>query len=1281
MAGPRWFVKTAWTTAWNGCASFGLALGLCIGTASPASGQGEINLTSTTFAVDFDSMGTNDAAGLPPGFKMSRSNLTSPNLTQWTNETNVVSTSFAASSGTPTNGGRYNWGATGGTDRAPGVMTAGSFYRNNGLLAGFTNNTGQTITQIVARFVWEQYRQHTNAVTNLCFFSTNGATINGTIPLSSNSFPAGAGISYGYPLSTAAVAVAKGGAGFSIPNGGKFYFLFYFSEGGIRGNGWGLDDLSLTLQFRESQPPPTCVPGAVEFIQQPWYYAWFQDGGICYQEGSDENGPTLGMLADLPGARIAGWRSFRTDGEGGGDARKLQPGDRFRITLSGDSRYGILGCSLNDGATTNSWADRTNRARAYVTCSNSPDWDCINDPIAPRPCVNLPGDLTVTSQAGEAAWPGVNPGATNVTLEFFVLSSREFTVAVNNGMPRCDLPMLGDPGDDDRIDGFSIFCENNGDGAAIANGVWRPETAVTNMGFVEIGADGGSRTIAGRITDGTSPACPTSPSPNRVVKSGAGTVALGNADNAYTLDTEISDGTLQIAADTCLGAAPPAPSSAHVQLAGGATLEATETFVLNANRGLAISGSGAGLAVADGKVMTYNGTISGSGGFIKSGTGVLVLSGTNSYSGATEVAAGTLRVQGAAANSAVTVSPSATLMGEGQIGDLDVSGLVDPGGATGARATLGCAGFATDAGGAMRVDMANAAGAPGQDWDLIAASGEILVHTSGVFTIQLCGSPADFAANRGYRWKIMDGASVARFSADRFAVDADHFLSATDGGVFAVNQDDSDLVLDYAPRVPAVPVFSAAPVDLSSVALAFSSADPVVIAFNETGNFETPEGTAPAAGGTFAGGTVVYGGSVSPQIHSGLSSCTRYRYSAWAHNGTNYSPAATAEAETEAPSAPAGLHAVSTNPDGFTADWLASAGAAGYRIDVSRFSDFQLDENPAFVSGYSNRAVAGTSQSVTGLTEETTYFFRVRTEGGGGCASANSSTSVVATTIRVQDQAIDFPPLADQWATNVVVLAATASSGLPVEFAVMDGLASIAGQTLTFTGAGPVAVAASQAGDSHWRPAPNQTNTFFVEKARAGVALGSLSRIHDGAPKEATVATDPEGLAVNVTYDGAANAPSATGSYEVVAAVVEPLYAGGATGILIIAEATLTNRFEAWLEQTHGLDPEDGRYAPEADDDRDGMTTWQEFMADTDPARSGSVLRITGTYVSASRELRMVFPASTNRYYQLIWATDLVQGAVQSNLGWGVPGMAITNGSSGSWYGAIRSALTNPVPP
>ena len=51
---------------------------------------------------------------------------------------------------------------------------------------------------------------------------------------------------------------------------------------------------------------------------------------------------------------------------------------------------------------------------------------------------------------------------------------------------------------------------------------------------------------------------------------------------------------------------------------------------------------------------------------------------------------------------------------------------------------------------------------------------------------------------------------------------------------------------------------------------------------------------------------------------------------------------------------------------------------------------------PSFVPGYNDLAVAGTSQSVTGLEPSTTYYYRVRAE-AGSCVSGNSNTIAVTT--------------------------------------------------------------------------------------------------------------------------------------------------------------------------------------------------------------------------------------------------------------------------------------------
>jgi endonuclease/exonuclease/phosphatase family metal-dependent hydrolase len=437
-----------------------------------------------------------------------------------------------------------------------------------------------------------------------------------------------------------------------------------------------------------------------------------------------------------------------------------------------------------------------------------------------------------------------------------------------------------------------------------------------------------------------------------------------------------------------------------------------------------------------------------------------------------------------------------------------------------------------------------------------------------------------------------------------------------------------------------------------------------------------------------------------------------------------------------------------------------SGTATRYNIDDITLYPYVVPAVPAFVPGYEDRTVSGTSVPVTGLTAGATYYFRVRAVSPGG-TGGNSAVAGVIT--KTATQTITFPAMADQITTNTVTLSATASSGLPVGFAVESGPASISGgTTLAFSGAGTVRIVASQPGDETYAAAPNVTNTFAVTKATAGVALNNLaqtyngeprlatattdppglavaitydgsgtapvnagsyavagtvndamyqgeasgtlivakavavvqlsnlSQAYDGTPKSATVTTDPAGLNVAVTYDGQAQAPTAVGSYAVAATLVEANYEGSAEGALTITDGEAPTGFEAWLED-QSLDPEDPRYDPDADDDGDGMTTYEEYIADTDPTQSNSVLKLSGMYVNSSGtgngtgEIRFSFPASTGRYYQLEYSTNLRGALLVTNLGWGDPGaggtMTITNNSLGVWFGGIRVWLEEPLAP
>ncbi len=128
--------------------------------------------------------------------------------------------------------------------------------------------------------------------------------------------------------------------------------------------------------------------------------------------------------------------------------------------------------------------------------------------------------------------------------------------------------------------------------------------------------------------------------PATLTRSGSGTTTL-SGNNTYTGGTHILGGTLQISADANLGAEPASPTPGNITLDGG-TLATTATFTLAPNRGIALGSSGGTIETADATMLTYEGSIAGSGSLTKSGGGTLLLSGSNNYAGNTTIAAGTL---------------------------------------------------------------------------------------------------------------------------------------------------------------------------------------------------------------------------------------------------------------------------------------------------------------------------------------------------------------------------------------------------------------------------------------------------------------------------------------------------------------------------------------------------------------------------------------------------------------------------------------------------------------
>ena len=166
---------------------------------------------------------------------------------------------------------------------------------------------------------------------------------------------------------------------------------------------------------------------------------------------------------------------------------------------------------------------------------------------------------------------------------------------------------------------------------------------------------------------------------------------------------------------------------------------------------------------------------------------------------------------------------------------------------------------------------------------------------------------------------------------------------------------------------------------------------------------------------------------------------------------------------------------------------------------------------------------------------------------------------VVSLTVGKSPQTIAFANPGSQLTTNTTPLTATASSGLPLTYAIASGPA-VLGYTsnttyMTYTNSGSVIITAAQSGNSNYLAATTVTQTFAVTKAVASVTLSNLVQSYNGAPKSVTATSEESISSYSISYSGSTNAPVLAGSYPVVATVVDPIWQGGATNVLTIDKA------------------------------------------------------------------------------------------------------------------------------
>ncbi len=187
-----------------------------------------------------------------------------------------------------------------------------------------------------------------------------------------------------------------------------------------------------------------------------------------------------------------------------------------------------------------------------------------------------------------------------------------------------------------------------------------------------------------------------------VTKTGAGTTILTGA-NTYTGGTTVSGGTLQGDTTSLQGnitnnatvmfnQAASGTYTGQINGTGSLIKIGTGTIILtganNYSGGTTVSGgtlqgntsslqgnitNNAALSFDQTTNGTYAGVVSGIGSLSKIGAGTLLLTGTNNYSGTTSVNAGTLSVNGSITGSLVTINNGGTLGGSGTVSNTTIA--------------------------------------------------------------------------------------------------------------------------------------------------------------------------------------------------------------------------------------------------------------------------------------------------------------------------------------------------------------------------------------------------------------------------------------------------------------------------------------------------------------------------------------------------------------------------------------------------------------------------------
>ncbi len=327
------------------------------------------------------------------------------------------------------------------------------------------------------------------------------------------------------------------------------------------------------------------------------------------------------------------------------------------------------------------------------------------------------------------------------------------------------LTILDSPISGNTVTGGAAGTPGIGIGPSAINGFSAAAGAAQGAGIFLSGVTANISVSGGTVTYGDSiggTGLTTGGVNTAINKTGIGTLVL-SATNTFTGNVNISAGTLSVGATANLGNV-----ANDVIISNGGTLAVTGTTTFANGRDFKIAGLST-IDIASATTTTLQGIVgdgASAGTLAKAGGGILLLSGTNTYTGATNVDAGTLRAGSAGAFGASTVF--SVLSGA----TLDLNGFNKTFG------TLSGDGTVTGANATISGSFAPGNGTPASSMAIV---GNLAFQSGAQYLVQVNPTTASFATVTGTA--TLGGAAVTATFANGSYVSKQYTILTATGGV------------------------------------------------------------------------------------------------------------------------------------------------------------------------------------------------------------------------------------------------------------------------------------------------------------------------------------------------------------------------------------------------------------------------------------------------------------------------------------------------------------------